>query len=298
MSGAGYWLDPDTGRCVKVETTHDEWIRVAENARSMGVPQAIYAEIMKYPPTAVDQIRLLAIHAGLVRMREHPRYLSVQFAAEGSRVASVLKAIVAALGDLKIHPDTRLEMDNLLLGESTAMTVAEMRIRIANGQPVFLGRSGGKPHPFLTEIQERFGERAGEDGGGGAAGLTTSCPATGRRRGRQSLPALTEAKVAKKRQKQNHLPVLLGLSGIRVIEPTLYLYVADCPVDKDHDCSVVIEKPESENQKWLIGQDGGRSNARNAMRGSKGPEQEAVQSAVTDSWRSGKLRPQKRSRRR
>ena len=75
--------------------------------------------------------------------------------------------------------------------------------------------------------------------------------------------------------KQNHLPVLFGLSGIRVIEPTLYLYVADCPVDKDCDCSVMIEESESENQKWLRGQDGGRSNAQSVMRGSKGPEQEA-----------------------
>jgi hypothetical protein len=167
MSGAGYWLEPNTGRLVKVETTHDQWIREENNARTMGVPEPVYQEIMTFPPEAVDEIRLLALHSGLVRMREHRRHLSIQFAAERPRLPSVLKAITIALNDLGIHPDTYAEMDNLLLGESAAMTVGELRIRIANGQPVFLGGSGGKPHPFLTEIRERFGERAGEGGGGG-----------------------------------------------------------------------------------------------------------------------------------
>jgi hypothetical protein len=169
--GAGYWLEPDTGKCMQVETTHDEWIRVWENARSMGVPRWIHDKIMRFPPEAVDQIRLLALYSGLVRMREHPRYLSIQFAAGHDSVARVLKAIVAALAALGIHPDTRIEMDDLLLGESTAMTVAELRNRIEAGKPVFLGGSGGKPHPFLTEIRERFGEWATgagqEDGSGG-----------------------------------------------------------------------------------------------------------------------------------
>jgi hypothetical protein len=171
MSGAGYWLEPKTGRCVQVETTHDEFVRDRENARSMGVPRQVYDEIMMYSPTDVDEIRLLALHSGLVRMREHPRYLSVQFAAGRESVARVLKAIVKALADMKIHPDTRIEMDNLLLGESTAMTVAELRIRIGSGSGVLPEGSEGRPHPFLLEIRERFGKREGEDGGEG--GLPT-----------------------------------------------------------------------------------------------------------------------------
>ena len=94
-------------------------------------------------------------------MREHPRYLSVQFAAERPRLPSVLKAISQALEDLGIHTDTRTELDNLLLGESTAMTVGGLRKRVEGGQAVFREGSGGKPHPFLTEIRERFGKRAG-----------------------------------------------------------------------------------------------------------------------------------------
>ena len=45
-----------------------------------------------------------------------------------------------------------------------------------------------------------------------------------------------------KATKADYLPVLFGLSGIRVIEPRFYLYVADYPVDKDYDCPVIVRK--------------------------------------------------------
>ena len=40
-----------------------------------------------------------------------------------------------------------------------------------------------------------------------------------------------------KAAKADYLPVVHGLSGIRVMAPRLYLHVADCPVDKGYDCS-------------------------------------------------------------
>lgn len=158
--GAGYWLNPDTGKCVQVETTHDEWVRDNANALSMGVPQWVYEEIMRHPPTDVDEIRLLALHCGLVRMREHPRYLSIQFAAERDCVSGVLSAIAAALNGLQIHPDTTVQMDNLLLGKSISITVAELQNQLETQTPVFSENQdqGGcieAAHPFLIEVQER-----------------------------------------------------------------------------------------------------------------------------------------------
>ena len=143
---AGYWLNPDTGKCVQVATTHDEWVRDEENARSMGVSQWAYNQIMQYPATAIDEIRILALHCGLVRMREHPRYLSVQFAADGHRVARVLTATAAALSDLGIHPDTMLQIDNLQTSQRASVTVAELRSQLDTVFP----DEGGEAHPFLV----------------------------------------------------------------------------------------------------------------------------------------------------
>jgi hypothetical protein len=178
--GAGYWLNPDTGKCVQVITTHDEWVRDNANARSMGVPQWVYDEIMRHPPTAVDEIRLLALHCGLVRMREHPRYLSIQFAAERHRITRVLLAIATALSDLTIHADTNIRMDNLLLNDSLSITVAELQSRVESQQRVFpedkdQGDCIQAAHPFLIELQKRSRKRAmeagQEEGSDGTEGL-------------------------------------------------------------------------------------------------------------------------------
>ena len=92
--GAGYWLNPDTGQCVRVATTHDEWVRDRGNAEGIGLPEAAYDAIMQYPATAVDEIRLVVLNWGLVRIREHPRYTSVQFAAHAHQVTPILRAVL------------------------------------------------------------------------------------------------------------------------------------------------------------------------------------------------------------
>lgn len=133
---AGYWLRPDTGECVRV-TTHDEWVRNWENADHLGIPASVYAEIMEYPPTAVDEIRTLAVQCGLIRIREHRWHVSVQFMAEPHRVGSVLQATVKGLYAIKLHPDTRLVADNLLPKERVVMTLRELAVALENGQQVF-----------------------------------------------------------------------------------------------------------------------------------------------------------------
>ena len=136
MQGAGYWLNPNTGKCVRI-TTHDEWVRDWANAQSIGLPKAAYDAIMKHPPTAVDEIRIVAIESGLVRIREHPRYTSVQFSAHAHQIKQVLQAIIVALTELKMHPDTTLVIDNLLLNYSASLSVADLKSRLDNDQPVF-----------------------------------------------------------------------------------------------------------------------------------------------------------------
>ncbi len=124
--GAGHWLNPVTGQCEQV-TTHNDWIRDEKNADSIGLAEDIYRQIMLLPDTAIDQIRILALQGGLVRIRQHKRYTSVQFRATADQVAEILQAVLRALEELKIHPDERLEIDNLGLGESVSITLRSLR---------------------------------------------------------------------------------------------------------------------------------------------------------------------------
>jgi hypothetical protein len=134
--GVGYWLNPETGMCVQIDTTHDAWVRVKDNADRIGLSESCHKRIMEYPETAIDEIRLAALHGGLVRIREHRWYLSVQFAAQSEQVKPVLEAVFAALVGLKIHPDTRLVIDNMLLNDSTAIPLGVLQSRLRKGQPV------------------------------------------------------------------------------------------------------------------------------------------------------------------
>jgi hypothetical protein len=163
MQGAGYWLNPDTGKCVQVATTHDEWMRDKANAESLGLPKSAYDKIMQQPVTAVDEIRMVALHWGLVRIREHPRYVSVQFTAHPHRVTPILRAVVVALTDVKVHPDTTLKIDNLLLNDSVSIGLSNLKSHLANAQPVLREQRDEihdvpMDHPLPDEIKRQFRE--------------------------------------------------------------------------------------------------------------------------------------------
>ncbi|MGO9115278.1 MAG: hypothetical protein ACLP9L_39195 [Thermoguttaceae bacterium] len=130
--GAGHWLNPTTGQCEQV-TTHNDWIRDETNADSIGLAEDLYRQIMLLPDTAIDQIRILALRGGLVRIRQQKHYTSVQFWAIADQVNSILQAVLRALEALEVHPDERLEVDNLRLRDSMSITLRALQA----GEAVF-----------------------------------------------------------------------------------------------------------------------------------------------------------------
>lgn len=160
--GAGYWLNPDTGQCVRVATTHDDWVRDRGNAESIGLPERAYNDIMKLPVTAIDEIRRVALNWGLVRIREHPRYTSIQFTAHAHRITPILRAALAALKAAQVHPGTTLKIDNLLLNDSITIGLGELENHLDKDEPVLREQRDEihnipMDHPLLDEIRRRMG---------------------------------------------------------------------------------------------------------------------------------------------
>ena len=132
----GYWLNPSNGKVVPV-SSHDEWIRDKQNADSIGLPPYWYGEIMKIPPTDVDEIRLMAMKGGgLVCIRQYDNYVSIQFMAERHRVTGILWEVVVALKGAQIHPDERLQITNFFLKDQVDVTLAELLDSLKNERPV------------------------------------------------------------------------------------------------------------------------------------------------------------------
>ena len=142
----GYWLNPTNGVLERV-STHDEWIRDKHNADSVGLPSHSYDQIMRLPPTAVDEIRLEAMKGGLVRIRQYDGYVSVQFIAQRHQVTSILRAVAVTLQGVQIHPDERLQITNFFLKDQVDVTLADLLDSLKDGRPVM--REQGDEVPDL-----------------------------------------------------------------------------------------------------------------------------------------------------
>ena len=156
--GNGYWLNPNNDKCLQV-TTHDAWIQNAQNAAAIGLPDYVYQDIAKLQPQDQDEIRMLAIHAGLVRIRDYGNYTAVQFAADPQRVPTILWSILVTLkGELKMHPYTDLKIDNLKMKDSVTINIADLQSRLENDQPVLRSESIEGIHdiPFDHPATERM----------------------------------------------------------------------------------------------------------------------------------------------
>ena len=130
----GYWINPDSGLIAQVTETHDAWIRDRQHAADLGLTDADFQEIMSYAASAVDEIRLVAMRRGrLVRVREHRLWVSVQHWTEAKRVGMVLAAVVRALLEVGLHPDSMLHIDNLLTGDSRAIMLGGLGDELDGG---------------------------------------------------------------------------------------------------------------------------------------------------------------------
>ena len=137
MRGPGYWLNPSTDKLVNVGTTHDEWIRNRDNARSIGLPDFVSDNIAACNPRQVDEIRIYALMAGLVRIRDYGKSISVQFWCERHRVRNVLWSTALALkGEAGVHPDTHVSIDNLNLNDSVRLTLQELIDKLKEDVPI------------------------------------------------------------------------------------------------------------------------------------------------------------------
>jgi hypothetical protein len=140
MRGAGYWLNPNTGKCVLV-TTHDDWIRNKANADSIGLPSFFYDEIMKMKITDVDEIRIKAMEGGLVRIRNYQNYVSVQFTAQRHRVTTILWSCLVALKELNFHPNDDITITNLFLKDQVTLSLANFQKKLENDEPILREQS-------------------------------------------------------------------------------------------------------------------------------------------------------------
>lgn len=136
--GFGYWLDPVKQQAWNVGR-HELWVLEQRNAQAAGIPQPVYEHLLTLNPSEdQDEIRLAAIQAGMVRIRDHGNYISVQFAAERNRLRDVLLSVHKFLVEKTNDKYADLVIDNFPTGESTRLSLADLGKGLADDTPIFL----------------------------------------------------------------------------------------------------------------------------------------------------------------
>jgi hypothetical protein len=92
MTGPGFWLNPSNKKWVTV-TRHEVSMRDPAALAALGVAPLVGKAAQQNPPydrEAVDQLRILGIRSGLIRVRDQGLYISVQFDAAVDAEAELL----------------------------------------------------------------------------------------------------------------------------------------------------------------------------------------------------------------
>ena len=128
MIGRGYWLNPHSQQSWIVDK-HVLW--VLENPLLSGVPADVHAHLLTLDPNkGMDEIRLAAVNAGLIRLRDYSRNWSVQFAADEPKEKSFLRSVFLFLDEIVVFKDTPLRIGNFATRVETTMTLRELARKV------------------------------------------------------------------------------------------------------------------------------------------------------------------------
>lgn len=102
--GEGYWIRAKDGDIDRV-TKHEQWLKNKWNLKKwdlepLGPELAKYNEFNK---AHVDEIRMIGLRAGLIRVRENMGTISIQFWAPRQKVSDYLYNTAQALKSVNLY---------------------------------------------------------------------------------------------------------------------------------------------------------------------------------------------------
>jgi len=111
--GHGYWLEPRSGALYLV-TTHNDWLLDPENQTKIGLgPEKVGVLNSLDPVKEIDEIRMVGVMAGLVRIRDYRNRVSVQFYSPPAEVEQLLQSVVEAMPNVTFDKHPFLTIQNL-----------------------------------------------------------------------------------------------------------------------------------------------------------------------------------------
>ena len=134
--GKGYWLEPQTGTLYEVET-HDRWLLAPKNQVTVGLTPTQVRVLQSLDPVReIDEIRLCGCLAGLVRLRDNFRHVTVQFYCEPERIVEVLRAVAQAMPGVTGDKFPALIVQNLIDDSISRIHLTDLDAKLDAGEAV------------------------------------------------------------------------------------------------------------------------------------------------------------------
>lgn len=102
----------------------------------------------------IDEIRMIGVRAGLIRIRDRSRNLTIQFDAPPSRVQAVLRAIAESLPKLFSGVEHFILLNNLHDDAHAAVWTTEFARKLNDGESVLTPR----PIPENNALRQRMNQ--------------------------------------------------------------------------------------------------------------------------------------------
>lgn len=152
MVGTGYWLNPSSGEA-ELASAHEDWIKQKASdpaqAAHWGIPQSAL-EL-----TDADELRLLGIKAGLVRIRIVRSDFTAQFAVERYKVRNVLWALQTFIEKHSIRP-YYMRLNNLQYNDWAEMEYKTFAEKLKMDEPILReGYRDLSPESFQEFLKKR-----------------------------------------------------------------------------------------------------------------------------------------------
>lgn len=162
--GLGHWLNPRTGKWIQVYR-HELDIQNERKLKELGVPENYAMQIQSMNPhTQQDEVRILAMQAGLVRLRDNQKTYSIQFYLPRQAVRHALWAIVEFFQQIKSNP-WNLTLHNLQYNEVVATTFSELTQKLYKDERVMVNEEFLPPAedvPYDAELIDKLRKLMGE----------------------------------------------------------------------------------------------------------------------------------------
>lgn len=159
-SGRGYWLDRRNGALHEV-TTHNDWLLDPENQAEVGLSPGQIRILEKLDPVReIDEIRMVGVIAGLIRIRDNLNRISVQFYSPQPDVADVLEAVTKAIPDVTSTPFPFLTIQNLYDDSTARIELDALNQALRENKPIL--EPPPEPLHYNIALREKMGRLLAE----------------------------------------------------------------------------------------------------------------------------------------